>query len=148
MHDTQPASVKETFSAKEAAKLAGLSFAMLNYLGRYDIVGPSGSDQRSRGRARRYLYADLLLLRVIGRLLQNGISVLRLRRALEGLRARQSSADLLTKRFVVTDGYNIFFQDSGVAELLETGQMTFAFVLELSSLRSEMSLAIERQAAA
>ncbi|MGC2966205.1 MerR family transcriptional regulator [Paraburkholderia aspalathi] len=148
MHNAQSASVKETFSAKEAAKLAGLSFAMLNYLGRYDIAGPSGSDQRSRGRARRYLYADLLLLRVVGRLLQNGISVLRLRRALEGLRSRQSSDDLLTKRFVVTDGYNIFFQDSGVAELLETGQLTFAFVLELSSLRSEMSMAIERQAAA
>lgn len=141
-------SAKRTFTAKEAARLAGLSVDMLNYLGRYGIATASGSDRRARGHARRYVYADLLLLRVLARLLENGISVLRLRRALEGLKAREDSTELLTRRFVVTDGYNLFLQDGGVAELLETGQLSFAFVLELNSLRAELSTAITRQNAA
>ncbi|OMQ78216.1 hypothetical protein AQ713_28310 [Burkholderia pseudomallei] len=94
------------------------------------------------------MYADLLLLRVIARLLENGISVLRLRKVLEGLKVRKDASGLLTKRFVVTDGYNLFLQDGGVAELLETGQLSFAFVLELSTLRTELGIAIERQNAA
>ncbi|AJX82056.1 hypothetical protein BG97_1705 [Burkholderia pseudomallei 7894] len=121
---------------------------MLNYLARYGIATASGNDRRARGHARRYLYADLLLLRVIARLLENGISVLRLRKVLEGLKVRKDASGLLTKRFVVTDGYNLFLQDGGVAELLETGQLSFAFVLELSTLRTELGIAIERQNAA
>nr|WP_302565310.1 MerR family transcriptional regulator [Burkholderia metallica] len=138
----------DTFSAKQAATLSGLSFDMINYLGRYGIVNPSGNDRRSRGHARRYLYTDLLLLRIIARLLENGISVLRLRRSLEGLMAKDGAAALTLRRFVVTDGYNLFFQDSGVVELLESGQLSFAFVLELSSLRNEMSAAVMVLAAA
>ncbi|HEM7879480.1 TPA: MerR family transcriptional regulator [Burkholderia contaminans] len=148
MNEAGSTSTKETFTAREAARLAGLSFDMLNYVSRYGIVSPSGNVRRSRGHARRYVYTDLLLLRVIARLLANGISILRLRRALEGLRSRQGAADLLSKRFVVTDGYNLWAQDGGVAELLETGQLSFAFVLELTSLRTEMSDAISRQSAA
>ncbi|NIF69591.1 MerR family transcriptional regulator [Burkholderia sp. Ap-962] len=148
MHMATSDSVVETFSAKQAADLSGLSMHMLNYLGRYHLVEPSGNARRSRGHARRYEFADLLLLRVIARLLENGISVLRLRRDLEGLRTRGGATELLVRRFVVTDGYNLLFQDGGVAELLESGQLSFAFVLELGSLRSEVSLAIQRRAAA
>ncbi len=148
MHNASPTSIVEAFTAKEAAKLAGLTVHMVNYLARYEIVSPSGGQRRSRGLARRYLYADLLLLRVTARLLENGISVLRLRKALEGLRQRGGATDILARRFVITDGYNLFFKDAGVAELLETGQLSFAFVVELRSLRAEMSAAIERYAAA
>ncbi|MCR1770514.1 MerR family transcriptional regulator [Burkholderia glumae] len=148
MHRPRTTSAREAFTAKEAARLAGLSLDMLNYLGRYGIAAPSGNERRARGHARRYLYADLLLLRVIARLLENGISVLRLRKALEGLQARLDSTELLTKRFVVTDGYNLLLQDGGVTELLETGQLSFAFVLELSNLRTELGTAIERLSAA
>lgn len=148
MNSSGAASAKETFTSKETARIAGLSPDMLNYLARYGIVTASGNDRRARGHARRYLYVDLLLLRVIARLLENGVSVLRLRKALDGLKTRQGSIELLTKRFVVTDGYNLFLQDGGVAELLETGQLSFAFVLELRSLRAELTAAIVRQNAA
>ena len=148
MHSPDATSAKATFTAKEAARIAGLTVDMVNYLCRYGIVVPSGNNRRARGHARRYLYADLLLLRVIARLLENGISVLRLRKALDGLKARQDSAELLTKRFVVTDGYNLFLQDGGIAELLETGQLSFAFILELSSLRAELGTAIGRRSVA
>ncbi len=148
MHRRQPQSTVDTFSAKQAATLSGLSFDMINYLGRYGIVSPSGNNRRCRGHARRYLFVDLLLLRIIARLLENGISVLRLRRSLEGLMARDGAASLTFKKFVVTDGYNLFFQDSGVIELLESGQLSFAFVLELSSLRNEVSEAVKIHAAA
>jgi DNA-binding transcriptional MerR regulator len=147
MHMAMSDSVIDTFSAKQAADLSGLSMHMLNYLGRYQFVEPSGNQRRSRGVARRYEFADLLLLRVIARLLENGISVLRLRRALDGLRARGGAVELLVRRFVITDGYNLLLQDDGVAELLETGQLSFAFVLELGTLRTELTAAVQVYAA-
>lgn len=129
----------QDFTAAQAARLAHLSVDMVNYLSRYHVVEASGAGRRGRGCRRRYVYSDILILRVISRLLDNGISVLRLRKSLSALRERGAIKEVLVRRFVVTDGHDIFFQDGGVAELLESGQLSFAFVLELSALRKTVS---------
>jgi len=119
---------------------------MVNYLCRHELVIPSIGSKRGRGSRRRYTYADILLLRVIAKLLQNGISPLRLKHTLKSLHGRGIEAKgILTTRYVVTDGYNIYFQDEGVVELLDSGQITFAFVLELSKLRDEVTANITKE---
>lgn len=138
--------VMDWFDAKAAARLSGLTFDMINYLCRHELVSPSVGSKRGRGSRRRYSYADILLLRVIAKLLLNGISPLRLRNSLKSLHGRDVEAKgILTTRYVVTDGYNIYFQDEGVVELLDSGQMTFAFVLELTKLRDEVTANIESE---
>lgn len=133
-------SIKGWFDAKAAARLSELTLDMINYLCRHEIVTPSNGNQRGRGTRRRYSFADIILLRVIAKLLANGISPLRLKNCLDSLHGRKVEAKgILTTKYVVTDGYNIYFQDDGVVELLATGQMTFAFVLELSKLREEVT---------
>lgn len=137
--------VVQHFSAKSAAHISGLTGDMVNYLCRHRIVPPSGTQKRGRGIARQYTYTDILLLRVISKLLANGVSVLRLRKSLTALQRRGSgSTDILSKRYVVTDGYNVFFQEDGSLELLESGQMAFAFVMELGGIRKDVSTRIER----
>lgn len=132
--------VKNWFSAKEAAKLSELTFDMINYLCRHDLITPSNGTKRGRGTRRRYSFADIVLLRVIAKLLLNGVSPLRLKDNLTALKRRELEAKgLLTTKFVVTDGFNIYFQDDGVVELLSSGQIAFAFVLELSKLRDEVT---------
>ncbi|KVN60325.1 hypothetical protein WT14_19415 [Burkholderia stagnalis] len=86
------------------------------------------------------MFADLILLRAVAQMLDRGISVLRLKKSLASMRQRGASFDLLlSSRYLVTDGYNLFFQDAGVIEALETGQLSFAFVLELSTIRASVA---------
>jgi len=135
-----PNKLKDWFTAAEAGRLSELTFDMVNYLCRHDLVSPSHGSKRGRGTRRRYSFADIILLRVISKLLQNGVSPLRLKDNLTALKGRGVKAnELLTTRFVVTDGFNIYFKDDGVIELLSSGQMAFAFVLELSKLRDEVT---------
>lgn len=138
--------LEKDFPTKDAAKLSGLTIDMVNYLCRYKIVKASGDKKCGRGRARKFVYTDILLLRVIGKLLSNGISVLRLRKSLIALQKRgKNYTDILTKKYVATDGINIYFKDKGVLEIFGTGQIVFAFVLELESIREELIELIEKE---
>lgn len=112
---------------------------MIHYLVRQDIVTPNIGTRRSRGTALEFTYSDLVLFRVIGKLLANGISVLRLKKSLKALRGRRANAKaLLTEKYVVTNGFDIFFQNESVFELFESGQMVFGFIMELQTIRDEV----------
>lgn len=140
------AKIKETrtildgFSASQAASLSGLSLDMVNYLARNKIIDASGGGQRGRGRRRLYAYADILLLRIVAKLLANGISVLRLKKSIVAIRDRGGDTEALTHRFLVTDGQELYFQNGELVELLSSGQLAFAFVLELAAIRSDLAL--------
>lgn len=139
----------EGFRLATVAKVAGLSVHMLNYLCRWKIVVPSAEGKRGRGVKRRYSYSDVLLLRVIGKLLRQGISPLRLRKSFAALQARgRQSDELVSKRFVITDGRSIYFEDNGSLEMLSSGQLAFAFVLELTLIREEVRQKIAGRAKA
>ena len=132
-------SVSDSFSTVEAARLSGLSTDMINYLARHKLVIASGSPKGGRGKGRKYLFADLVLLRAVKQMLDRGISVLKLKKGLASFRRRGGSSlnELICRKYLVTDGYNIFFEDaSNSIEAIESGQLAFAFVLELSSIRA------------
>lgn len=136
----RPNHVVDEISTQVAAKVAGLSVDMVNYLFRHKIVRPTGSKTTGRGVPRKYSYADVLLLRVLATLLRQGISVLALKKCVAALQKRGGDlSQLVTKRFVATDGYNVYFGSRDVLEMLGSGQMAFAFVLELGALREDVS---------
>lgn len=118
----------------KAAALSGLTQHMITYLGRSEIVTPSGSEPR-RGRRRLYTFADVIFLRVIADLLEKGIEVKRLRKSLN--RAREETASWIDirrapRRYLVTDGTELFVYEKGRLESKTVnGQFAFAFVLDL-----------------
>ncbi|MFV8671606.1 MerR family transcriptional regulator [Ralstonia pseudosolanacearum] len=134
----------EFFTAEQSARLAGLSLDMVNYLCRHEIVVARGNTVRGRGQARRYLYADVLMLRVMAQLLKQGVSVLGLRKSLAAYRKRKGSLDVDSCRYFVTDGYNVFLQDGGRFEDLASGQRVFAFVLDMEVVRNAVQKEIRR----
>ena len=141
--------IEDWFSVKRAAHLSEMTTAMVNYLCRYDLVTPSIGSKRGRGTSRKYSYSDLVLLRVISKLLANGISVLKLKKSLKALRARGANTrSLLKERYVVTNGFDIYFQNESVIEMLDSGQMVFAFVLELQKIRDEVDISILKELSA
>lgn len=145
MSKLSTSSLLEWYTAVSAARIAGLSLDMVNYLCRNGIVIPTGGTDRGRGKVRKYLYADVLLLRLVGKLLEQEVSVLRLKKCLTALQKRSgNAASLLSERYLVTDGSSVYFTNDNSLESIESGQMVFAFIMELSSLRAEVDKRILR----
>ena len=138
----QPASeLKETFSVAEASKLSGLTVTMIDYVERLESLMPSGPKARCKGMDRYYSFADVVMLRALRRMLDAGLSVKKLKSALAELDVRRTiTPDDLPAALLLTDGKDIYFKRAkDVLEQLSSGQLTFAFVIEMSRLRREVT---------
>jgi len=101
----------------------------LRYWDHVDLVNPSiqGTDGRP-GRRRLYSFRDLVALRVIKSLLDNGMSVQRVRRAWDYLRRTADIDNHLAEIKLVTDGQSIFqvtSTDDELIDALRSGQLAF-----------------------
>lgn len=119
----------DSFTAQQASALTGCTSHQLRYWDKVDLVAPSiqGSDGRP-GRRRLYSFRDLVALRVVKSLLDNGMSVQRVRRAWDYLRRTASMDEHLASVRLVTDGKTIFHVASNEGELLDAlrdGQLAF-----------------------
>lgn len=134
-------STADGYTVLRTEKLTGLSRAMLDYLCRSGVLRPSAKPCRGRGHKRLYSFSDLVLLRVVARLLSSGISVLKLKKSFAALQKRHP--EFATKRMkgavLVTDGARIYLrQDTQVIEDLMGGQLGFAFVIELNGVMRDL----------
>lgn len=144
-----PESTEDLFAAARAAKLTGLSVAMLNYLCRERIVEPSHTRRRGHGITRWYSFGDLVALRLVACLSASGVSVLRLKKALDGLRKHHPAITLtsLPATHVVTDGSDLYLHQQGEPiERLFDRQLGFAFIVELAPLRDDVVRSMHRAA--
>lgn len=98
------------FTPKQAEKLTGLSMAMIGYLCREDFISPTISGARTRGRVRRFSYADLIMMRTLAALLRRGVEIRRLKESLRVLRRKYAelAPSQLPYRFLATNGTEVF----------------------------------------
>lgn len=133
--------VVEGFLIVEAARLSGLTRPMLDYLCRQNVLVPSTRGRRGRGCPRLYSFGDVVMLRLLARLLGLGMSVQRLKTALRSLRPHHKSIsrDALPAQYIVTNGARVFLRDKDhLLDLDGTGQMSFLFVIELGDVRKDV----------
>ncbi len=119
----------DSFTAQQASALTRCTPHQLRYWDKVDLVVPSiqSSDGRP-GRRRLYSFRDLVALRVVKSLLDNGMSVQRVRRAWDYLRRTASMDEHLASVRLVTDGQTIFRIAQDESELLDAlrdGQLAF-----------------------
>ena len=130
--------VVDHYLAGEVAKLAGLSRHMIDYLCRHGVLTASVSGKRGYGVQRQFNFADILLARTIRELLDSGVSVLAMKRALRTLRGLLESgvpASLRDTGVVIRGGVP-YLAEPGEApiDLLSKGQLAFSFVLDVEQL--------------
>ena len=122
-------SALEGFTAQQATRLTGCTPHQLRYWDKVDLVTPSLQETGGRpGRRRLYSFRDLVALRVVKSLLDNGMSVQRVRRAWDYLRRTADMDDHLAEVRLVTDGQSIFAVARDEDELLDAlrqGQLAF-----------------------
>jgi tetratricopeptide (TPR) repeat protein len=126
--------VIELYSIKDAAKIFGVRDARLRYWLQTGFIWPSVR----RGGRFYYTFQDLVSIRAALELLEAGIPVKRVRKALESLRAELPAEVLPTSRLrVASDGRTLAVLDASIAYEPESGQVLMSF--EVASLGKKVA---------
>jgi len=121
---------EEGYRAPEVAKLVGISYRQLDYWARTGLVTPSLRDAGGSGTQREYSFQDILVLKVIKNLLDTGVNLQRIRKAIGFLREHLHEAPHgLT---IMSDGDKIYALESPdeVMDLLSRGQGVFGIAVD------------------
>ena len=94
------------FRGPVAHRVAGITYRQLDYWARTGLVVPEIRGASGSGTQRLYSFRDILLLRVVKRFLDVGISLQQIRIAIEHLRAR--GVEDLTELTLVSDGFSVY----------------------------------------
>ena len=112
-----------------ACAAAGITYRQLDYWARTGLVEPSVRAAHGSGSQRLYSFRDVLVLKVVKRLLDTGISLQQIRAAVQHLRDR-GSADL-AQVTLMSDGVSVYECTSAdeVVDLLQGGEGVFGIAL-------------------
>ena len=112
-----------------ACSAAGITYRQLDYWARTGLVVPEIRGARGSGSQRLYSFRDILILKVIKKLIDAGISLQQIRTAIEHLRAR--GVNDLSQVTLMSDGVSVFdcTTDDEVIDLLRGGQGVFGIAL-------------------
>ena len=138
---TPPRNIKEGFPVSEtnfldlgfrgttACTAAGISYRQLDYWARTGLVEPTIRGAAGSGSQRLYSFKDILVLKVVKRLLDTGVSLQNIRSAVTHLRKR--GVDDLAKITLMSDGASIYecTNSDEIIDLLQGGQGVFGIAI-------------------
>jgi len=112
-----------------ACSAAGITYRQLDYWARTGLVEPSVRAAQGSGSQRLYSFRDILVLKVVKRLLDTGISLQQIRAAVQHL--RDHGTDDLAQVTLMSDGVSVYECTSAdeVVDLLQGGQGVFGIAL-------------------
>ncbi len=117
------------FRGQVACSAAGITYRQLDYWARTGLVEPTVRTAAGSGSQRLYGFRDILVLKVIKRLLDTGVSLQNIRTAVEHL--RDSGVDDLAQVTLMSDGASVYecrSQDE-VIDLVQGGQGVFGIAV-------------------
>ncbi len=124
-----------------ACSAAGITYRQLDYWARTGLVEPSVREASGSGTSRLYSFRDILVLRIVKKLLDAGISLQNIRSAISLLRGH-GVADL-AEITLMSDGTSVYECTSTdeVVDLLQGGQAVFGIAVGRHVREVEGSLA-------
>jgi len=118
---------KDAFTSKQACYLSGCTSHQLRYWDKVNLVSPTIQSSNGKpGVPKFYSFRDIVSLRVIKTLLDNGMSIQRVRRAWKYLSKNGNLTKQLSEVKLSSDGQSIYsVEDDKVFDALKNGQLTF-----------------------
>ncbi|MDP9417600.1 MAG: MerR family transcriptional regulator, partial [Actinomycetota bacterium] len=112
-----------------ACAAAGITYRQLDYWARTGLVEPSVRPAHGSGSQRLYGFRDILVLKVVKRLLDTGVSLQNIRSAVTHLRDR--GVDDLAQITLMSDGASVYECTSAdeVVDLVQGGQGVFGIAV-------------------
>ena len=132
----------EGYRVPEVCRIVGISYRQLDYWARTGLVAPSVREAGGSGTQRLYSFQDLVQLKVIKRLLDAGVSLQRIRKAVVYLRDHLGSSPANVT--LMSDGSKIYACESEdeIIDLVQRGQGVFG--IALAKVWDEVAGSVER----
>ena len=117
------------YRGPSVCQIAGITYRQLDYWARTSLVVPSIRSAAGSGSQRLYSFKDILVLKIVKRLLDAGISLQNIRIAVEHLRKR--GVQDLANITLFSDGTTVYECTSAeeVVDLLQGGQGVFGIAV-------------------
>lgn len=121
--------IESGYRGPVACEAAGITYRQLDYWARTGLVEPSLRAASGSGSQRLYSFKDILVLKVVKRLLDAGISLQQVRVAVANLTDR--GVDDLASITLMSDGASVYECASAdeIVDLLEGGQGVFGIAI-------------------
>ncbi|HWO67471.1 MAG TPA: MerR family transcriptional regulator [Umezawaea sp.] len=112
-----------------ACQISGITYRQLDYWARTGLVNPTIRSAQGSGSQRLYSFKDILVLKVVKRLLDTGVSLQNIRVAVDHLRKR--GVQDLARITLFSDGTTVYECTSPeeVVDLLQGGQGVFGIAV-------------------
>ena len=119
----------EGYRGTSAATAAGITYRQLDYWARTELVVPTVQTASGSGSQRLYSFRDILVLKLVKRLLETGISLQQIRIAVDQLHAE--GIDDLAGTTLMSDGASVYLCTSSdeVIDLVNRGQGVFGIAV-------------------
>lgn len=122
---------KGGYRAPQVCKLVGITYRQLDYWARTGLITPSVQAAHGSGSQRLYGFGDIVQLKVVKRLLDAGMSLKKIRTAMDILREQLQSETPLTDVTLLSDGTTIYAAHSPdeVVDVFQRGQGVFGIAV-------------------
>lgn len=112
-----------------ACSAAGITYRQLDYWARTGLVQPSIRPASGSGTQRLYSFRDILVLRIVKRLIDTGVSLANIRTAVDHLETR--GGEDLSRITLMSDGASIYEcrSEDEVIDLVRGGQGVFGIAV-------------------
>ena len=121
------------FNSKTVSKVTSLSFRQIDYWDRTHFIKPSVSEASGYGSVRLYSFNDLIQLKVAKTLMDKGVSLQKIRKAITYLKKNMPEVKKpLSELRFLTDGETIFVitrDKKQIIDALKNGQLVFSIAL-------------------
>ena len=128
------------YRGPNVCKIVGISYRQLDHWTTTGLITPTVREAKGSGSQRLYGFEDIVELKVIKSLLDTGVSLQRIRKAIEFVRARGLDLRSLT---LMSDGETVYALDDTqqIVDLIAKGQGVFAIAVEpvYSELENEIA---------
>jgi DNA-binding transcriptional MerR regulator len=120
---------EQGYRVPEVCRIVGISYRQLDYWARTGLVRPTVRDAHGSGTQRLYSFQDVATLKYVKKLLDTGVSLQQVRKAIGTLRDLKEPPLGTT---LVSDGSRIYAVESPevVVDLLAKGQGVFAIAVD------------------
>lgn len=125
------ADVQQGYRAPQVCKIVGITYRQLDYWARTDLLKPSLQTASGSGSQRLYAFGDIVQLRVVKRLLDAGMSLKKIRQAMDLLRDQLQSRTPLEEVTLLSDGTTIYAAHSAdeLVDVFRRGQGVFGIAV-------------------
>jgi DNA-binding transcriptional MerR regulator len=119
------------YRAPQVCNLVGITYRQLDYWARTELITPSLQQATGSGSQRLYSFSDVVQLKVIKRLLDAGMSLKKIRQAVEILREQMESDRPLADVTLLSDGQTIYaaHSEEEVVDVFRRGQGVFGIAI-------------------